>query len=466
MHDSQSDNADVTNDAGMTPPERPPKRGRARRRHERRKQRQQQEITEIEQTKLPTPRARPVANETVSDPSPVDDLPLPDTTLEPSRRSRRIETESARKRLDWIPQDAKRRVQQVKPSGGFELPKYIRKDVALPILYLIAGIVLVVGSIAVLGLFRDDPEELPANALWLGTEWTYATPTNEEITELVAELRENEIGTLFAWTSRLDEQGRWIGVGEEGFLEISDTVARFVGQMKSVYPDVTLYAWISVPINVGENGYRLNDEQLQQQVADFSRFSVEELGFDGVFLNVRDIYNDNADDFVSLLQNIRRTLSDDNVLLSVAIPPDWTPSDTTVPSTDIIAPGTEWDKEFKQRVALMSDQMVIMAYNSGLNDPNDYAAWVAYQLDVYADAINELDVEVGPSLLISIPTYDEELPWHNTVAENIGTAIAGVDMGLQQMEDASDALQGLAIFASWETNDLEWREYRRLWVER
>jgi hypothetical protein len=236
-----------------------------------------------------------------------------------------------------------------------------------------------------------------------------------------------------------------------------------VTQFKNAYPEVELYGWIGFPVQLGPNNYRLDDTTLHRTTAAFSKSVVEDLGFDGVFLNVEQVWNDNADDFVAMLMTVRQELGA-NVPVAVAIPPDWSPLNADIPKPPLIRPGTEWDTAFKQRVALLTDQMAIMAYNSGLDDPNDYADWVAYQVEVYAQAIAELDA--GAALLIGIPTYDNELPGHNVIAENVPTAITGVRRGLSNLGDAAINVQGIAIYAGWTTDDDEWEQYLTLWGNR
>ena len=57
------------------------------------------------------------------------------------------------------------------------------------------------------------------------------------------------------------------------------------------HPEVQLYGWVSFPVDLGEGSYRLDNVVLQQIVADFSAQVVNEFGFDGVFLNIEPVWN-------------------------------------------------------------------------------------------------------------------------------------------------------------------------------
>jgi hypothetical protein len=344
---------------------------------------------------------------------------------------------------------------QLKPAGGFELPK-----VSLPqnrlIIYGIGAVAFAVMVVAGLGLLKNEPAETQPNAIWIGTEWTYEEPDEAAVNQLVRRLRDNKIGTVYAWVTWLQEDGSWRGTTS------FEAVKTFVQQFNQAYPEALLYGWVGFPVNVGDDdGYRLDEADLQQKVADFSQRVVTEFGFDGVFLNVEPVWNDDAADFLELLRKVRLAVGDTRPI-SVAVPPDWSPSDAQIPVPPQIIPGTVWDKEFKQRVAFLADQIVLMAYNGGLSKSDDYAEWVAYQVKAYADALS--DPETGTELVIGIPTYDAQLPAHDPQIENVTSAIKGIRDGLAQAGDAGVVVQGVAIYAEWETDDSEWAQFKTEWL--
>ena len=109
-------------------------------------------------------------------------------------------------------------------------------------------------------------------------------------------------------------------------------------------------------MNSGPDGYRLDDEGVQQAVADFSQRVVSDFGFDGVFLNVEPVWNGD-ENFLSLVRGVRAAVGIDT-LVSVAAPPDWSPANADIPVPPLIVPGTEWDDTYKRawRCSVMKSQ--------------------------------------------------------------------------------------------------------------
>ena len=344
-----------------------------------------------------------------------------------------------------------RRSDHLTPAGRpqLRLPSVKLPSGAKVVIGLVLAVVVVVGVVIGLRQLKPPEAELQPNALWIGTEWTYEEHEPEAIADFVEQLHEHDIGTVYAWVSWLQEDGTWRGA--ENFAK----VRVFANQLKAVYPEVELHGWISFPANLDEDGYRLDDEELQQNIADFSASVVGELGYDGIFLNVEPVW-DGDESFLALLRKVRTSVGDE-VPVSAAIPPDWSPEDADIPVPPLIVPGTVWAKEYKQSVALLTDHMAIMAYNSGLSSAEDYEVWMAYQVATFADAISELGE--GTNLLIGIPTYDEELPGHDPEVESVPAALRGLDEGLSQAGEAAVFVQGVAIYAGWTTDEIEWQQF-------
>jgi hypothetical protein len=317
-----------------------------------------------------------------------------------------------------------------------------------------------------LGRLRNQPPEINPNALWVGTEWTYEQHTDETIESFAKQLRDHKIGTVYAWVSYLQEDNTW----RQETTGAWDNVVAFREQLKAAYPEVEILGWVSLPVHVGD-GYRLDEVEVLDAVANLSGRVVNDFGFDGVFLNIEPVW-DGDENFLELLRKTRAAVGSD-APIAAAIPPDWSPLGAGIPVPPLIVPGTVWEKEYKQSVALLVDQMAVMAYNSGLITssepsqasftPADYARWMAYQVEVYARAMAELNI--GTQVLIGIPTYDAELPAHDPLVENVPSAIQGLQLGLQQAGDAANVVRGAAIYASWSTDNTEWSQFKRDWVD-
>ncbi|MBE2270030.1 MAG: hypothetical protein IAE80_17465 [Anaerolinea sp.] len=399
-------------------------------------------------------------------PVPTDDLD-PDATPQPSRRhSKARERIEKRKRqtgtthavplgsADAVPRSRPPR-QRRQISVPTNLPK-INLKIGRGAFYVIGSILLVVIVIFALGRLRNQPPEVNPNAIWIGTEWTYEERTDDEIKALAQQLRDNKIGTVYAWVSWLQDDNTW----RQADTGAWDRVKSFRERLELADPGVELIGWISLPVNGGD-GYRMDEVEVLDAVAAFSGRVVTEFGFDGVFLNVEPVWNDDQN-FLELLRKTRSVVGLD-VPIAAAIPPDWSPLGAGIPVPALITPGTIWEKAYKQSVALLVDQMAVMAYNSALTAPADYSRWMAYQVETYARAMAELDI--GTQVLIGIPTYDAELPGHDPLVETVPAAIDGIKLGIEQAGETASFVRGVVIYGYWTTDETEWSQFRREWVE-
>ena len=93
---------------------------------------------------------------------------------------------------------------QLTPAGGMSitLPR-----IRIPLFRLAAGlalgVMLVAGVLLLLRILKPAEAQVMPNALWLGTEWTYEEHDGRAMRALAERLRENEIGTVYAWVSWL-----------------------------------------------------------------------------------------------------------------------------------------------------------------------------------------------------------------------------------------------------------------------
>jgi len=358
-------------------------------------------------------------------------------------------------------------IRQISPPDALQLPK-----ITLPggrwLLLILAAIIVFIGVILALGLINPLEVENAPNAIWLDERWTHGERSESEFATFAGTLQDNQIGSIFAYVSSLKADGSWSGILDRRnqFSEVETAVQDFVAQIRAAYPDVELYAWIEVAAATPE-GYRLDNPAVHGTVASFSSRMVNRFDFDGVLIDAKPIFDPN-EDYISFLRAIRSQIGLDVPML-VAVPPDLTPANTDLNLTNRIAPGTEWPDEYKQRVALQADQLVIGAFNSYQTNPIDYIEWVTYQVDAYTEALNER--ETGATVLISVPNYAESLPAHDASVENLSAALDGVRRGLL-FENEDEALEldlsfveGVAIFTDTDLSANEWRIYRDKWLD-
>ncbi len=343
------------------------------------------------------------------------------------------------------------------PSFNVNIPRWA---LLVPI-----AIALVIGVILGLGLLNPPATSTPSNAIWLDRAWTYESPSDDAITALVAQLRAHDVGYVYAFTSSLKADNTWSGIIEQSNRwnnEAEPLVAGFVDRLKILYPDVEIFAWIEVVAEL-PNGYRLDRAPVQRAVAEFSSRMVNTLKFDGVMLDVKPIADGNED----LLVLLRTTRGEIGLTtpLGVAVPADLTPSNVTFGLPSVIAPNTVWSTQYKQRVSLQADQMIITAYNSYQENPVDYIFWVGYQVNAFTQALS--DVTTNSRVLIGIPNYAEFLPAHRPNVESIAGALDGISQAYPDLSAAQRALlQGVAIFTDKPLTEGEWRIFREKWINR
>ncbi len=379
----------------------------------------------------------------------------PQSESEAPRRNSARERHQRRKQGMAQPSNTPR---QLRPSGGFELPE-VRIPVNRLVIYGVAGAAFLIVVIMLLGRLKNDTPKASANAIWIGTQWTYDSPDDVALTALVQKLRDHHVGVVYAWVSLLQSNNAWSDTNK------LDSVKSFVQRFKRLYPEVRLYGWLSIDAQPVDSNVRLADTSMQQIVADFSQRMTAEFKFDGVMLNVIPVFN-NDENYLAVLRKVHSSIGE-KASLAVAVPPDWTPTEVDIPKPPRIEPGTIWDEAYKQRVALIADQVVVTAYNSGISTSADYSAWMAYQVKTFTSALAGLQTADGipasTELLIGVPAYDTQALTHDTNVENIPSAIAGIRTGLIESSTSAKFVKGIAIYFESQMNDDDWSQIKQLW---
>lgn len=326
-----------------------------------------------------------------------------------------------------------------------------------------AGILLVAGVVVGLGALKGGETVTYDNGIWLDRSWTRDNIDDARISEFAGRLKQNQIGKLYAYASTLNIEGRWTGgtQGTGSFMESRADVANFVGRFKERHQEAAIYAWIEIWANLDPvDGYRLDSMALHENVADFSRLLVEDLGFDGILLDVKPLYDEN-DDFIRLIRSVRSAIGIEKPI-AVAVPADLTPTAPGLVPLTSIAPGTMWSSNYKQRVMVSADEVVLLMYQSYRQDTLDYINWVAYHIETY---INLLGGDTR--ILVSIPNYGGPSAAHNPSVETMSAALDGVILGVSRLaEDDKSRLTGVAIFSDEYLDESQWNLYRETWLQR
>ena len=99
-----------------------------------------------------------------------------------------------------------------------------------------------------------------------------------------------------------------------------------------------------------------------------------------------------------------------------------------------------WSAAYLRRVAELTDQIVLMAYDSGLVFPRDYLNWTRFQVERSQAAL----VDASTELIIGASVSEEFTLSHQTQAETLPLFLVAAQAGMRER------LDGIALYPFWE----------------
>jgi hypothetical protein len=171
------------------------------------------------------------------------------------------------------------------------------------------------------------------------------------------------------------------------------------------------------------------------------------LGAEGVHLNVEPL-PPGEPGYLDLLRAVKDAIGEQAILSVAAYPP-----------TTPLHPFEEvhWTLEFAREVCTVADELVVMAYDTGLPVGWLYEAQVAQWTRELAAALPPGDCEWS----MGMPAYEDDVPWHRPDVETLAHGLAGLRAGLPAPPPAG--FTGAAIYASWTMDAEEWATWDRAW---
>ncbi len=303
--------------------------------------------------------------------------------------------------------------------------------------------------------FTGDHFNRGHNAAWLGVEWSMEPHRKTEVNALVADLRRHQIDTIFVYVSYLKPTG---------LFNATYAYARdFITAFKQVAPDITVQAWLGVPVKAPPNtpvqsGYiDLTNVTIQQTIAEFSRLVVNDLGFDGIHFDPEPVLSGDTA-LLKVLDTIRMAIGP-QAKLSIAgreITPFFPEAEL------IVNRWFTWRADYYREIARRVDQVAVMAYDSHAPFGFWYEQWVRHQVINLTNSLQDTSAE----LFIGISTSEELSTSHNPAAENMETGLNGLLAGLNDLDSHPERIKGVAIYPYWETSEDEWATYQTLWIGR
>lgn len=325
-------------------------------------------------------------------------------------------------------------------------------------LALRTGIVLAVAAAAGLVYFAyapagdtsPHPFNHDRNAVWLEHRWLERPHPVAEMEALFEKLRRRGIAYAFPHV---------IPFGAEGRLPPHDReqMRAFLAVARRVAPELRILPWVG-GLRAGYRRQRpgtlnLSDLNQRQRIVAEVRGLVDE-GFDGVHLNIEPVDDGNVD-FLALLRALRPALGPGHILSLAAT----RPAPIGVP----LAPNFVWSPGYYARVAAVSDQIVIMAYDTAIPTAPLYRRYLAWATASVTGALVASGSDAR--VLMGVPTYDDYGFMHRAGVETLPNALPGIVAGLRGL-GAGGTFEGIAIYAEWTTSDADWAAYERYWRNR
>jgi hypothetical protein len=284
------------------------------------------------------------------------------------------------------------------------------------------------------------------NGLWIGHKWytgqhvrSDEPVTEEEIQRLSSRLLQARIRFAYVHVGPLLPDG-----------STEDHAGPLFTELRRRTPDTYYLAWL------GGLTHRLPVEDpawRQAVVATVERLHEE--GFHGVHLNIEPL-EDHHPGYLELLSDLRARLPR-GFMLSHA-------TRHSGPYGLVAGPmgSRAWSRDFYERTMDLTDQTVLMAYDTKTDIEKFYVWFVKHQTE---NVVRWACAREGHRVLIGIPSYEDVPLYSNPKVENVRNAVQGVRAALEELGTHAECFDGVAIYANWVTDEQEWAEYRESWLD-
>lgn len=298
----------------------------------------------------------------------------------------------------------------------------------------------------VLGIHIGDVEGLNKhkNAIWIKHSWV-TSYNPHSIKELVKSLTVHDVKYVFVHVGPIEEDG---GISEDRYYRAKD----FLNYASKLNPDLVWMAWMGQI----RSKIDLDNPAIRQNII-LKASEMIEIGFNGVHIDIEPVGEDDLA-FIKLLEQLHQNFSSEKVI-SVALE-ELLPR----PILMFLPFSAKNSKAFFLNVAKYSDQIVIMTYDTKIQNPWFYSWFVEQQVIFLTQILEENE------LLFGIPTYSYDTPEDRKLhphfypeAENMKTGLSGIISGLRNIRSNPLSFTGVAIYANWETDTQEWEIYDKLW---
>jgi len=282
------------------------------------------------------------------------------------------------------------------------------------------------------------------NGIWAGHQWYTGrkvsggdTVTDAERDRFIAELRDHGITTVFVHAGPIRPDG-----------SIADMPGIFFNDLQKFAPDILFLPWIGGDLRK----YALAKPQWRSSLI-ATIWRMKQCGVRGVHLDIEPVKSFEPG-YLELLRELRLT-SEDRFYISHAT--------RRIGLTDLPLPPVKkffWTGAFYRECMRHTDQTVLMGYDTCIRSRKLYTASIRMQTRRLLGYTGKFP---GHSLMIGIPSYDDNPGLHDPDAENIRSAALGVRAALEGLSPQHRVLDGVAVYAHWTTDPLEWHWFDVYW---
>lgn len=322
----------------------------------------------------------------------------------------------------------------------FQAKRWLKRVgyLSLALLALIAADYLLYPHMARMGGHSANTGE---NGLWLRYSWYFGQHTDAEVMQLFRRLQQQQIRYAYVHVRYLDADGRL-------HFRYARQARHLVTLLHRSAPGVKVMAWVFVGGERLHPHVELADPVIRTTVVREASWLVRECGFDGVQWDY-EICRNGDTRLLTLLRDTRTALPPAAIIGVCSVP--WYPAG--------VRRWIGWDEEYYARVAAACNQIAVMSYDSGIYLPRSYVWFIREQ----SRRITHAAATGNPRcrVLIGLPTYTEGGGGHWPYAENLRLGLKG----LRESTPDPATFAGVALFADYTTNDAEWRDYQRWWLQ-
>jgi hypothetical protein len=285
------------------------------------------------------------------------------------------------------------------------------------------------------------------NALWMRRHWMHEGPAGAEIAALVESLKARGIRRIYPFLGPMDSEG-WPGWRSKAGLVryVPERAGAFLAEIHRLAPEIRVIPWTGGNL---DSDVQLQDEKQRRGFARHARHLIE-LGADGVHLNVEPLKSGTAA-YLDLLREVKAAIGKHT--LSVAAYPPPTPLQD---NSEV-----HWELPFMREVCRSADEIAVMAYDTGITSARDYERLLSAWTRQLAATLPPPSAR-GCEWLMGVSAYDDDKDYHRPDVETIEHSLNGILAGLRSIRPPSN-FRGVAIYASFTTDERKWAVYDRLW---